>query len=227
MQQHPVPQNITGFEFKLVGFLTLKQFGYLATAGVVSFIFFVATASFLKWLFIVPIASLALALAFLPVSGITFDKWIILFLRTLASPSKRVWRKAPVEISFLAPQFSHYLNRPAGQPTPTTKYGLESYLSQIKAEKKVDRLDSLESTKLAMLDFGEEKGMSVIREEPKVAPVSQEIVTPTSDQKVAKAAPRPLGQEQHATKVVGDVKAGVEKIKDSFSGLARTEKEGH
>lgn len=224
MQQHSVPQNITGFEFKLVGFLTLKQFGYLAIAGVISFIFFVATTSFLKWLFIVPIASLALALAFLPVGGITFDKWIILFLRTLTNPSKRVWRKEPAEISFLAPQFSRYLRRPAGQPTPTTKYGLESYLSQIKAEKKGDRLDSLESTKLAMLDFGEEKGVSVIREEPKVTVVSPEIVTPTSDQEITKAAPRPLGQEQPATEVVGNVKAGVEKIKDGFSGLAHTEK---
>jgi hypothetical protein len=227
MQQHPVPQNITAFEFKLVGFLTLKQFGYLATAGVISFIFFVATASFLKWLFIVPIASFALALAFLPVSGVTFDKWIVLFLRTVANPSKRVWRKEPVQISFLAPQFSRYLRRPANQPTPTTHYGLESYLSQLKAEKKGTRLDTLESTKLAMLDFGEEKEISVIREGPKVAAISKEIITPDSEQKPTPAVPRPLKHEEPAKKPVVDAKTKMGEIKETFSGLAHTDKEGH
>jgi len=226
MQQHPVPQNITGFEFKLVGFLTLKQFGYLATAGVLSFIFFVSTASFIKWLFIIPIVSLGLALALLPISGITFDKWIVLFLRTLANPSKRVWRKKPVQISFLAPQFSRYLRRPANQPTPTTHYGLESYLSQLQAEKKGTPLDTLESTKLAMLDFGEEKGISVIREEPKVTTISKEIITPDSEQKPTSAVPRPLKYEEPAKKPVVDVKTEMGEPKETFSGLAQTNKEG-
>ncbi|EKD47460.1 MAG: hypothetical protein ACD_66C00049G0001, partial [uncultured bacterium] len=28
MEQHPVPQNVTGFQFKLIGDITLKQFAY-------------------------------------------------------------------------------------------------------------------------------------------------------------------------------------------------------
>jgi hypothetical protein len=224
MQQHPIPQNITGFEFKLVGFLTLKQFSYLATAGVISFILFVATGSFLKWLFIIPIAFFALALTFLPVNGVSFDKWIVLFLRSITSPSKRIWRKEPIQISFLAPQFSRYLRRPAGQPTPTTKYGIESYLAQVKTEKKADRLDALELTKVNMLDFGEEKKMSVIREEPKIAVPSAEPVQTAPEQKPLKSAPHPLKETEHHKKPTS-VKEKLEQVKESFSGLAHVEKE--
>src|SRR4030042_161208 len=112
MQQHPVPQNITGFEFKLVGFLTLKQFGFLAAAGILSFILFLSGLGIFKWLFIFPIVLLGLASAFMPVNGIPFDKWVFLFFKMITSPSKRVWRKEPKELSFLAPQFSRYLRRP-------------------------------------------------------------------------------------------------------------------
>ena len=40
MQQHPVPRNVTGFQFKLVGDMTLKQFGYLAGGVVMGYIAF-------------------------------------------------------------------------------------------------------------------------------------------------------------------------------------------
>ena len=30
LQQHPVPQHIASYEFKLIGDMTIKQFAYLA-----------------------------------------------------------------------------------------------------------------------------------------------------------------------------------------------------
>jgi hypothetical protein len=42
MDLHPIPRQITTFEFKLIGFMTVKQFGYVLLAGVVGYLFFLA-----------------------------------------------------------------------------------------------------------------------------------------------------------------------------------------
>jgi len=156
MQEHPVPQNITGFEFKLVGFLTLRQFLYLAGAGIISFVFFVITPSFLKWLFIAPVVLLALAITFVPVNGITFDKWLLHLISALSSPARRIWYKEPKVISFLAPEFSYYLRRSASaKPVPVSdRSRLQTFISQIRSSKESDRLDIFEQDRLASLDLG-------------------------------------------------------------------------
>lgn len=211
MQQHPIPQNITGFEFKLVGFLTLKQFGYLATAGVLSFIFFLAIPGFLKWIFITPLVLLGLAFAFMPVNGVTFDKWLLLFIQIITAPSKRLWKKEAKQISILDPAFSYYLKRAA--PTPSVapvRPSLESLLAQIKTERQINKLDALETTKLRMIDFGEEEGLSVWRGEP-VETVQEGVVTTEPETLTRPSGPKPEAEKEPQT---------VEAARESFAGLA-------
>ena len=219
MQQHPVPQNITGFEFKLVGFLTLKQFLYLAGAGVLCFIFFLAAPGFTKWVFITPIALLGAAFTFLPVNGVSFDKWLLMFIRTITSPSKRVWRKEPKEISFLAPAFAHYFNRPTmGLVTPS-RPSLETLLSQIKVGRTLNKLDALEQTRLNLIDFGQEKPFSVIRADQAEPKAPLPLATKASENA------GPAGSEQ-TVPTTDEKLSEVEKIQQSFSGLAGPTKEG-
>ena len=157
MQQHSVPQNITGFEFKLIGPLTLKQFGYLAGAGILVFMFWVAVGGFWKWFFIIPTVLLGPALAFVPINGMSFDKWAFALIRSIISPSIRVWHKESKEIGFLAPEFSYYLRR-APTIAPTEKPGrsrLETYLAQVRAERPGDKLERLEQTRLYSLPLPE------------------------------------------------------------------------
>ena len=155
MEQHPIPQNVTGFEFKLVGFLTLKQFLYLAAAGIISFIVFVSISSILKWIVIVPVGLLALTFAFVPINGMKFDKWIVVFIKAITSPSRRIWYKEEKVLSFLEPQFSSYLRRPVAKVIAESgdRSNLNAYLAQIKSEKKTNKLDNLETTKLDSLAF--------------------------------------------------------------------------
>ena len=40
MENHPIPQDITGFQFKLIGDMTIKQFAYLAAGTVFAWIIF-------------------------------------------------------------------------------------------------------------------------------------------------------------------------------------------
>ena len=40
MEQHPVPRNISSFQFHLIGDMTLRQFGYLIAGALCAFIVF-------------------------------------------------------------------------------------------------------------------------------------------------------------------------------------------
>jgi len=155
MQQHPVPQNITGFEFKLVGFLTLKQFAYLAGASIICFTFYLAVPGIFKWLFILPVAGVGLALAFLPIQGMSFDRWVVCFYQLMSKPHQRVWRKEPKLLSFLDPTFSYYLRRPPSKVTLQTsdKSRLNDFIAQLRREPPPDKLDALEKTRLGQLNF--------------------------------------------------------------------------
>jgi hypothetical protein len=157
MQQHPVPQNISSFEFKLIGFLTIKQFSYLAVAGVFSFMFFIAPINFLlRLIIILPFAGIGIALAFVSISGLPFDKWLVVFTKSIYSPSRRLWHKTPKEISFLSPWFSSYLKRPVALK-PRVGAGdrskLEAYLEKLRREKRSSHLDDFEERKLSSLNY--------------------------------------------------------------------------
>ena len=70
MDQHPVPQNISSYEFRLVGDMTLKQFFQLA-GGVIGgvIIYRLPLPFFLKYPFAGLSILLGVMLAFVPVSG--------------------------------------------------------------------------------------------------------------------------------------------------------------
>ena len=38
MKQHPIPQDITGYKFHLIGAMTLKQFAEVAVGAIIAFI---------------------------------------------------------------------------------------------------------------------------------------------------------------------------------------------
>ncbi len=96
MQPHPIPQNVTDFQFHLVGDMTLKQFGYLAIGCAIAYILFVFLSPFyplIAWPLIVISASLGAAFAFLPIDSRPLDHWLKAFLNAIYSPTKRAWGK--------------------------------------------------------------------------------------------------------------------------------------
>ena len=96
MEAHPIPQNITSFQFKLVGDMTLKQFMYLAAGlGSAYLIFITLAAQFpiLAWPLIVVFSISGVAFAFLPFQDRPLDHWLKAFLRSVYTPTKRVWEK--------------------------------------------------------------------------------------------------------------------------------------
>ena len=96
MEQHPVPQQISAYEFRLVGDMTLKQFGYLAGGVVVALVFYsIPMFGFFKWFLVLLSAFTGFALAFLPIEERPLTTWIIAFFKSVFSPTMYIWRKKP------------------------------------------------------------------------------------------------------------------------------------
>lgn len=94
MEQHPVPQQISSYQFRLVGDMTLKQFFELAGGVVVAIIFYATKLPFIiKWPLIIFFVLFGAALAFLPIEERPLEQWIIAFFRSIYSPTQYTWRK--------------------------------------------------------------------------------------------------------------------------------------
>lgn len=104
MNQHPIPQNVTQYEFKLIGFMTLKQFGMLG--GFLLLAFLITKIPLIPGIFTWPIAfSFALigfAIAFVPLEERTLDVWLINFAKAVYSPTQYIWRKQVIIPNFFS-----------------------------------------------------------------------------------------------------------------------------
>jgi hypothetical protein len=102
MEQHAIPRQITSYEFKLIGFMTLKQFLYLVLFGplgyIVSIIFPIPFISVLLGL---AVAGLGIALAFLPINDRPLDISIRNIWKRLNSPTQFTYHKHNQPITLL------------------------------------------------------------------------------------------------------------------------------
>ena len=98
IQQHPLPQDISSYRFRLIGDMTIKQFAFLAGFIIVGVIFY---SSPLPFFFKYPLAGIAVMLgigiAFVPVQGRPLDQWIVAFIKSIYSPTQYIWRQSKIE----------------------------------------------------------------------------------------------------------------------------------
>jgi hypothetical protein len=90
--QFQVPQFID-IEDKVIGPLTIKQFLYLLTAGVIIFIFYEIFNLLATILLAIPVIGIACALAFVKVHGQPFIGIITNFFSFIRKPDFYVWKK--------------------------------------------------------------------------------------------------------------------------------------
>ncbi len=94
MEQHPIPQQISSYQFRLVGDMTLKQFFQLAGGILVGLLFYSSPLlPIIKWPFAIISTILGVALAFLPLEERPLEKWIFAFFRAIYSPTLYYWKK--------------------------------------------------------------------------------------------------------------------------------------
>ena len=95
MQQHPVPQNVTQYQFRLVGDMTLKQFLELAGGLLLAYLFYASNLIFIfKWPLVLLSIFFGIALAFFPLEDRPLDTWIINFVKAIYGPTRFIWKKS-------------------------------------------------------------------------------------------------------------------------------------
>ncbi len=131
MQQHPVPQAITSYKFKLVGDMTLRQFGELAFGVIIAWLIFNSEINFFfKWTLGPVFGFLGFALAFLPIEDRPLDQWIVNFVKAIYSPTQFTWQAQPKKLHFFK-VVKTATKAAKAQPIKTNQ--LEEYLSTLPA----------------------------------------------------------------------------------------------
>ncbi|KKQ40925.1 MAG: hypothetical protein US60_C0050G0004 [Microgenomates group bacterium GW2011_GWC1_37_8] len=115
-QQHPIPQQISAYQFRLVGDMTLKQFFQVAGGALIALLIYSSSfASYIKWPLIFFSFLMGVALAFFPLQDRPLSKWIILFLKAIYSPTLYAWRRSPAKPSFFQPEPHEEAATPSAQ----------------------------------------------------------------------------------------------------------------
>ena len=94
MEQHPVPQNVTTFQFRLIGDMTIKQFGYLAGGAILGFICYkLPIPVFFSFPLGVGVFLLGFGMAFVPIEERPMDIWILSFIKSIYNPTLYTWQR--------------------------------------------------------------------------------------------------------------------------------------
>jgi hypothetical protein len=175
MQEHPVPQNVTGYEFHLIGQMTLKQF---FTAGLGVLFAIIVNATNLAEIFKYPLIFLfgvgGFGMAFVPYEGRSLDKWFIAFIRSIYQPTLFFWKKTnpvPDVFSYVQPKYI--------DTTPTVDYSgvrsqrAQEFLRTIPGTASAEQADTEDASASAILALFSQPA-------PKVSPQStQQQSNPT------------------------------------------------
>jgi len=137
MQQHPVPQHIASYEFRLVGDMTLKQFGMLAICCLLALLFYVSgLPGYFKWPLVIFFVLLGVGLAFIPFEERPLHQWLISFFKSVYTPTQFIWKKTPLKIEIF--ESSQTKHQKAFKTAPKFKTGqktLQEYLQSLPVEK--------------------------------------------------------------------------------------------
>ncbi len=102
MEPHAVPRQITTFEFKLIGFLTLKEFAYLIVfAGFAAIAYFIAPFELAKYISAAFVFGIGAFFAFFKYNDRSIDVWIRNLAIKLFTSSQYYYRKHNDPPSFL------------------------------------------------------------------------------------------------------------------------------
>lgn len=172
MEQHPIPQDVTGFQFKLIGDMTVKQFAYLAGGVVLAWIIFSLPLFWLiKYPLIFVFGMLGVALAFIPVEGRPFDVMLMNFLKALITPNQYIFQKMghPLFPTVVVPKKTVVQNKEKQEAQHQSEQKLQKYLSGIHTTQK-NVLDEKEMRLLGTLPLQAGVSAQPIQEMPHIAP---------------------------------------------------------
>jgi len=94
MDQYPIPQEISSYEFRLVGDMTLRQFLKLAAGLIATYLVYRSGLTFILRLPLSLILFLlGIGTAFLPFNEKPLDFWLMSFFKAVYAPTIFIWNK--------------------------------------------------------------------------------------------------------------------------------------
>lgn len=178
MYQHPIPQNVTSYQFRLVGDLTLKQFlEFLIGVGLAVLFYFSNLYSPLKAVLMGASVVFGIALAFIPIEERPLDQWVIAFFRAIYRPTQFVWHKQPVIPEYFLYQASataQSVIEDSDTSTQRKQAGLFSYMQTLPVDDFYNTLDTQQTEQLKYISrlFSNDTPLSTlsVSKPPEVAP---------------------------------------------------------
>lgn len=192
-QQHPIPQNVMGVEFKLIGGLTLRQFGFLAFFIIFAWITYSsALPGFIKTPLALTIAVFGIFISIVPIQDRSADVWVKNFLLAVSSPTERVWKKGRANLDIFfelreartvireqkegnvtrdRSELNQYLRTYQNDELTPMDLAENEFLKSIKVlQDDVTLPSGMKPTSAPRAEPAEEEGEKVVREEVAVTP---------------------------------------------------------
>jgi len=146
VDQHPIPQHVTGYQFRLVGDMTLKQFSELAGGIILAFLMTKAAAIpfFVRWPLAGLFTFLGIALAFLPFEERPLDQWLINFVKAIYAPTQYLWRKKNPLPGFFKVETKKTIKTKPLPIKPKDKKKLQAFIKTLPSEKKPSPFEEYE-----------------------------------------------------------------------------------
>lgn len=174
-EQHPVPQNIASYQFRLVGDMTLKQFFQLAGGALLAILVYsFPLPAIFKWPLVVIFVLSGAAFAFLPIQERPLSLWVSSFIRSIYAPTVYIWQQQK-SYQFFAPESTQI----STQQDPTTANISDAQLAAPVNPAHVSNLEEGEKTMLnkitGLFGFGGTKqSQPLAQPAPKPAPQPQQ-----------------------------------------------------
>lgn len=211
MEQHAIPRQITSFEFKLIGFMTLKQFLYLvifAPLGYIVYIIF--PLPFVNILVGIAVAAVGVALAFMPINDRPLDIYIRNIWKRLNSPTQFTYHKHNQPIALL--QNLYFVSDPHHVMAHIeSQQMLSAYLEKTKQtmqpnpqKKQIQQAFQNPFTMRAAIS----PPAVSIAQPPTAVETAQVYSAPVAVQQAVSTTPLPTIQKEHKPFFIGTVKNG-------------------
>lgn len=193
MKQHPVPQHIASYQFRLIGEMTLKQFLQLAGGVVIGIIIYsLDFPGIFKWPLVLLSSFTGIALAFLPIEERSLDRWIVNFFKSIYSPSQYIWKKKPAIPDILLKK-PVVLSKPVSKkPISKDKTKLKEYLESLPPSPHVSALEKRELGHLKRIS----DLLGVAEEKPLPLSVQPEVLFPFPETEISGVKIRKLGPKR-------------------------------
>ncbi len=172
--QHPIPQQISSYEFKLVGDMTLKQFAKAAGGIIIAILIYkTKLLAIFKWPLMFATGGLGLALAFIPFEDRPLETWAIAFLKSIYAPTIYTYKKKNEDwLELSSPQ----------KKEEETAQLYENKNADIVFKKKIDQTNTSNVGSNFKIKIAKNKKNEAIEIKPKQNSVKERVIEPVSDE---------------------------------------------